>query len=104
MKAHVLIAGGGIGGLTAALTLIERGFRVSVFERSSELKEIGAGARRKIEALLGTRVYLELHIIVEPGWRESQRFVEELDWRNELERLTEEQPEGSAEDGEDPPA
>lgn len=70
----------------------------------SKLKEIGAGARRKIEALLGTRVYLELHIIVEPGWRESQRFVEELDWRNELERLTEEQPEGSAEDGEDPPA
>ena len=70
----------------------------------SKLKEIGASARHKIEALLGTRVYLELHIIVEPGWRESQRFVEELDWRNELERLTEEQPEGSAEDGEDPPA
>jgi 2-polyprenyl-6-methoxyphenol hydroxylase-like FAD-dependent oxidoreductase len=43
MKAHVLIAGGGIGGLTVALALIERGFRVSVFERSPELKEIGAG-------------------------------------------------------------
>ncbi len=70
----------------------------------SKLKEIGSGARHKIEALLGTRVYLELHIIVEPGWRESQRFVEELDWRNELERLTEEQPEGSAEDEDDPPA
>lgn len=70
----------------------------------SKLKEIGAGARRKIEALLGTRVYLELHIVVEPGWRESKRFVEQLDWRNELERLTEEQPEGSAENGEDPPA
>jgi GTP-binding protein Era len=66
----------------------------------SKLKEIGAGARRKIEALLGTRVYLELHIVVEPGWRESRRFVEQLDWRNELERLTE----GSAENGEDPPA
>ena len=53
----------------------------------SKLKEIGTGARRKIESLLGTRVYLELHIIVEPGWRESKTFIESLDWRNQLERL-----------------
>jgi GTPase len=53
----------------------------------SKLKEIGTGARRKIESLLGTRVYLELRIIVEPGWRESKHFVESLDWRNQLERL-----------------
>jgi GTPase len=53
----------------------------------SKLKEIGAGARRKIESLVGTQVYLELHVIVEPGWRESRRFVESLDWRNQLERL-----------------
>ncbi|MGD0345256.1 MAG: GTPase Era [Terracidiphilus sp.] len=55
----------------------------------SKLKEIGTGARRKIESLLGTRVYLELYVIVEPGWRESQAFVESLDWRNQLERLGE---------------
>jgi GTP-binding protein Era len=53
----------------------------------SKLKEIGTGARRKIESLLGTRVYLELYVIVEPGWRESRAFVETLDWRNQLERL-----------------
>ncbi len=53
----------------------------------SKLKEIGTGARRKIESLIGTRVYLELHVIVEPGWRESKSFVEALDWRNQLERL-----------------
>ena len=63
----------------------------------SKLKDIGAGARRKIESLLGTRVYLELHIIVEPGWRESKRFVESLDWRNQLEKLADKQ---SNEDGE----
>jgi salicylate hydroxylase len=40
---HILIAGGGIGGLAAALSLLERGFRVSVFERVPELREIGAG-------------------------------------------------------------
>jgi len=53
----------------------------------SKLKEIGSGARRQIESLLGTRVYLELRVIVEPGWRESKSFVESLDWRNQLERL-----------------
>jgi GTP-binding protein Era len=53
----------------------------------SKLKEIGTGARRQIESLLGTRVFLELHVIVEPNWRESKSFVESLDWRNQLERL-----------------
>ncbi len=53
----------------------------------SKLKEIGTSARSQIESLIGTRVYLELHVIVEPGWRESKSFVESLDWRNQLERL-----------------
>ena len=57
----------------------------------SKLKDIGAGARKQIESLLGTRVYLELHIIVEPGWRESHPFVESLDWRNQLEKMAEDQ-------------
>jgi GTP-binding protein Era len=56
-----------------------------------KLKEIGTGARKQIESLLGTRVYLELHVIVEPGWRESKGFIEQLDWRNQLERLSEKQ-------------
>jgi len=53
----------------------------------SKLKEIGTGARKQIESLLGTRVYLELRVIVEPGWRESRRFVDALDWRRQLEKL-----------------
>ena len=57
----------------------------------AKLKEIGTGARRQIESLLGTRVYLELHVIVEPGWRESRAFVQGLDWRNQLEKLADEQ-------------
>ena len=57
----------------------------------SKLKEIGTAARRQIESLIGTRVYLELHVIVEPGWRESKTFVESLDWRNQLDRLATEQ-------------
>lgn len=40
---RVIVVGGGIGGLTAALALQRRGFRVSVFERADEFREIGAG-------------------------------------------------------------
>jgi len=40
---HMMIAGGGIGGLTAALCLHEIGIEVSVFESASELRELGVG-------------------------------------------------------------
>ena len=39
----VLVAGGGIGGLAAALALVRQGFRVKVLEQSPEIGEIGAG-------------------------------------------------------------
>jgi salicylate hydroxylase len=42
-QAPVLVIGGGIGGLAAALALVRRGFRVQVFEQSPEIGEIGAG-------------------------------------------------------------
>jgi GTP-binding protein Era len=57
----------------------------------AKLKEIGTGARKQIESLLGTRVYLELHVIVEPGWRESRAFIDSLDWRTQLEKIAEKQ-------------
>jgi 3-hydroxybenzoate 6-monooxygenase len=39
----VLVAGGGIGGIAAALALVRRGFAVKVLEQAPELGEIGAG-------------------------------------------------------------
>lgn len=39
----VLVAGGGIGGIAAALALVRRGFAVKVLEQSPQLGEIGAG-------------------------------------------------------------
>ena len=39
----VLVAGGGIGGIAAALALVRRGFVVKVLEQAPELGEIGAG-------------------------------------------------------------
>ena len=40
---RILIAGAGIGGLTAALALLQRGFDVEVYEQAEALGEIGAG-------------------------------------------------------------
>jgi salicylate hydroxylase len=39
----ILIAGGGIGGLTAALALAQKGHSVQVLEKAPQLGEIGAG-------------------------------------------------------------
>ncbi len=53
----------------------------------AKLKAIGASARKEIEQLLGTRVFLELHIIVEEGWREKRGFLDTLDWRRQLDEI-----------------
>jgi GTPase len=52
------------------------------------LKKIGTAARLQIEKMVGTKVFLELFVKVKPNWRESHHFVEELDWRRQLEMLT----------------
>jgi GTP-binding protein Era len=53
----------------------------------AKLKSIGAAARKEIESLLGTRVYLELFVTVKENWRESAPFIESLDWRRQLEDI-----------------
>ena len=40
---HVVLAGGGVGGMTAALALLQRGVQVTVLEQARELTEVGAG-------------------------------------------------------------
>ncbi|HOV02826.1 MAG TPA: FAD-dependent monooxygenase [Kaistiaceae bacterium] len=47
----IIIAGAGIGGLTAALMLARSGFRVAVLERARELSEVGAGIQLSPNAL-----------------------------------------------------
>lgn len=44
-RPHILISGGGLGGLTAALALTQRGFDVDLYEQASQLREIGAGVQ-----------------------------------------------------------
>ncbi len=66
---------------------------ILVGKGGSMLKKIGTSARLQIERMLGTKVFLELYVKAEPGWRDSRRFVEELDWRRQLEqRMFEQKP------------
>ena len=54
------------------------------------LKRIGTAARKELEEILGVKIFLELHVKVVPGWRGSSRSVRQLDWRRQLERLSQE--------------
>lgn len=60
---------------------------ILIGKQGAMLKQIGTAARKDIEGLLGTRVFLELFVKVQEEWRSSRGFVEELDWRRQLEHL-----------------
>jgi GTPase len=62
--------------------------RILIGKQAQMLKKIGTAARLQIEKMVGTRVFLELFVKVSPEWRESRSFIEELDWRRQLELLT----------------
>jgi GTP-binding protein Era len=64
---------------------------ILVGKRGQMLKKIGTGARIRIERMLGTKLFLELYVKVQPGWRDSRGFIEELDWRRQLEHLVDQQ-------------
>src|SRR5256885_6761592 len=61
--------------------------RILIGKGGPMLTKIGTAARLDIERLLGMKVFLELFVKVEPGWRESRGFVDQLDWRRQLEDL-----------------
>jgi salicylate hydroxylase len=80
----IAIVGAGLGGLTAALAFIKRGFEVTVFEQASELKELGAGVQLGPNAVgvlyhLGLEKILRQHTTPTEGknvrlWNTGQRW------------------------------
>jgi GTP-binding protein Era len=51
---------------------------ILVGKRGAMVREIGARARPEIEALIGSKVFLELVVKVRPRWRRDRRMLERL--------------------------
>jgi GTP-binding protein Era len=78
--------------ISAAIFCERTGQKAILIGKQGEmLKRIGTAARKDIESLLGTRVFLELFVKVQEEWRSSRGFVEDLDWRRQLELIAEKQ-------------
>ena len=75
----------------AAVIFVERdGQKAIVIGRGGEmLKRIGSNSRRELEKILNTKVFLELFVKVQAGWRDSRYFVEQMDWHRQLEEMSE---------------
>lgn len=61
---------------------------ILIGNKGESLKRIGTAARLEIEKFLSKKVFLELLVKVSAGWRDSRQFVDDLDWRRQLEQLS----------------
>ena len=69
--------------------------KILIGHKGEMLKKVGTAARKELETLLDTKVFLGLFVKVAPDWRENPQKVRELDWHTQLEALAEEQAEKS---------
>jgi GTP-binding protein Era len=53
---------------------------IVIGKQGSMIKLIGTEARKELEAILGAKIYLDLHVAVHERWRDDQRFLGELEW------------------------
>jgi GTP-binding protein Era len=51
------------------------------------LKQIGTVARKELESILGTKIFLELYVKVLKNWRENPQIVRQLDWHWQLDQM-----------------
>jgi GTPase len=68
---------------------IERGSqkKILIGHKGEMLKKIGTQARKELEQILGTRIFLGLFVKVSENWRENPMAVRELDWHTQIEHL-----------------
>src|SRR3954468_20304966 len=75
--------------ISAAIFCEREGQKAILIGKGGEmLKKIGTSARLELEKRLGTKVFLELFVKIVADWRSSKRFIDDLDWRKQLENLT----------------
>jgi GTPase len=65
--------------------------RILIGHKGEMLKKVGTQARKELEALLGTKIFLEMFVKVDPDWRENPMKVRELDWHTQLQALAQDQ-------------
>jgi GTP-binding protein Era len=53
---------------------------IVIGKQGAMAKQIGTEARQELEATLGVKVFLDLHVAVHERWREDERFLGELEW------------------------
>ncbi|MFF2887763.1 GTPase Era [Paenibacillus sp. NPDC057967] len=68
-----------------AVIFVERDSQKGIIigKRGDFLKEVGKQARRDIEALLGSRTFLELWVKVKKDWRNQDRVLKDLGFRHD---------------------
>ena len=68
---------------------VERGSqkKILIGRGGAMLKKIGTEARKELEKLLDTKIFLGLFVKVTPNWRDDPRRVRQLDWHVQLEEL-----------------
>jgi GTPase len=76
----------------AAMIYVERASHrgILIGKAGAGMKAIGTAARQELESLLGAKVFLSLYVKVQRNWRDRPELVRQLDWRRQLERLSEE--------------
>ncbi len=63
--------------------------KILIGHKGEMLKKIGTEARKELEEILGTKIYLGLFVKVVPDWRENPQRIRELDWHTQLEAIAE---------------
>ena len=63
---------------------------ILIGSKGSTLKQIGTAARKELESILGTKIFLGLYVKVEKDWRDNAQLVRQMDWQWQLERMTKE--------------
>ena len=71
--ATISLIGAGLNGPLLALGLVQRGFRVEIYERRPDMRRVRIGAGRSINLALSTR---GIHALTEAGlWKEMQQLT-----------------------------